>query len=49
VPEGRDRCHGAARAGEKLCECTIEELQTIEQHLAEQLIDATPAVDIPST
>jgi endonuclease III len=27
----------------KLCECTIEELRAIEQHLAEQAIDVTPA------
>jgi endonuclease III len=33
----------------KLCECTIEELRAIEQHLAEQAIDVTPAADIPST
>jgi endonuclease III len=27
----------------KLCECTIEGLRAIEQHLAEQAIDVTPA------
>jgi endonuclease III len=32
----------------KLCECTIEELRAIEQHLAEQAIDVTPAAETVS-
>jgi endonuclease III len=32
----------------KLCECTIDELRAIEQHLAEQAIDVTPAAETPS-
>jgi hypothetical protein len=29
----------------KLCECTIDELRAIEQHLAEQAIDVTPETE----
>jgi hypothetical protein len=32
----------------KLCECTIEELRAIEQHLAEEAIDVTPEADTVS-
>jgi hypothetical protein len=32
----------------KLCECTIDEPQAIEQHLAQQATDVAPETETPS-